>query len=199
MGSSIQAFFSSPLKYKADSAEQQSKEEAIAQWIGRTGLPTRSVEDEDFVKMMLTVPKKSKITNLVDKLYNAERQKFKDRLATARRVTIGLDIWTKKGLTAAFLAISACYYCTQQNRSTHILLRLEQISHPHTTECIKTCVDRCTEDWGIPKEKILTVITDNGSNMVAAFKYEDDDEPSSEDDEVQNSDEESEEGDEEQR
>ena len=60
-------------------------------------------------------------------------------------------------------------------------------------------MDRCTEDWGIPKEKILTVITDNGSNMVAAFKNEDDEEPSSEDDEVQNSDEESEEGDEEQR
>ena len=150
MGASIQAFFSSAVKYKADSAEQQSKEEAIAQWIGRTGLPARSVEDEDFVKMMLTVPKKSKITNLVDKLYNAERQKFKDRLATAaRKVSIELDIWTKKGLTAAFLAIS--YYCTQQNRATHILLRLEQISHPHTAECIKTCVDQCTEDWGISR------------------------------------------------
>ena len=37
-----------------------------------TGLPARSVEDEDFVKMMLTidkrltVPKKAKITNVVD-------------------------------------------------------------------------------------------------------------------------------------
>ena len=134
MGASIQAFFSSAVKYKADSAEQQSKEEAIAQWIGHTGLPTRSVEDEDFVKMMLTVPKKSKITNLVDKLYNAERQKFKDRLATARKIMIGLDIWTKKGLTAAFLAISACYYCTQQNRPTHILLRLEQIAPTHTLQ-----------------------------------------------------------------
>ena len=139
MGASIQAFFSSPLKYKADSAEQQSKEEAIAQWIGRTGLPARSVEDEDFVQMMqtiderLTVPKKAKITNLVDKLYNAERQKFKDRLATAaRKVSIELDIWTKKGLTAAFLAIS--YYCTQQNRATHILLRLEQIAPTHTLQ-----------------------------------------------------------------
>ena len=84
----------------------------------------------------LTVPKKAKITNLVDKLYTAEKEKFKDRLVTARKITIGLDIWTKKGLTAAFLAISACYYCTQQKRAKHILLRLEQISHPHTAECI---------------------------------------------------------------
>ncbi|XP_060947142.1 uncharacterized protein LOC133024170 [Limanda limanda] len=205
MGTSIQAFFSSQLKYKADSAEQHIKEEAISQWIGRTGLPARSVEEEDFVPMMqsmdkrLTVPKKAKITNLVDKLYIAEREKFQDRISTARKITIGLDIWSKKGLTAAFLAISACYYCTQQKRANHILLRLEQISHPHTADCIKTCVDRCTEDWGISKEQILTVITDNRSNMVAAFKNEEDDEPSSDDEEVQNSDEESEECEEEQR
>lgn len=50
------------------------------------------------------------------------------------------------------------------------MLRLDQISHPHTAERIKTCVDQCTEDWGIPKHKILTVITHNGSNMVAALK-----------------------------
>lgn len=132
----------------------------------------------------LTVPKKTKINNLVDTLYNAERQKFKDKLATARRITIGLDIWTKNGLTASFLAISACYFCTQQNKAEHILLRLKQISHPHTAESIKTCVDQCTEDWGIPKEKIMTVITDNGSNMVAAFKNEEDDDPSSEEEAV---------------
>lgn len=38
------------------------------------------------------------------------------------------------------------------------------------------------QEWGIPKEKILTVITDNGSNMVAAFKNTTAEETSSEDD-----------------
>ncbi|KAM8900463.1 putative transcription factor Ovo-like 1 isoform 2-T2 [Spinachia spinachia] len=61
IGSSTQAFFSSPV-YNADSVKQQSKEEAI----GHTGLPARSVENEDFVQIMLaihkklTVPKKAK-------------------------------------------------------------------------------------------------------------------------------------------
>ena len=94
-----------------------------------------------------------------------------------------MDIWTKKGLTASFLAISACYFCTQENKPQHILLKLDQISHPHTAECIKTCLDRCTENWGIPKDKILTVITDNGSNMVAAFKNDEHEPSSSEDSE----------------
>lgn len=72
------------------------------------------------------------------------------------------------------------------------MLRLDQISRPYTAECIKTCVDQCTEDWGIPKHRILTDITDNGSSMVAAFKNNEHDEPSSSEEESQENDEDSE-------
>lgn len=54
------------IKYHADSHEQRSKEEAIALWIAQAALPSRTVENEDFVKMIeridkrLTVPKKTK-------------------------------------------------------------------------------------------------------------------------------------------
>lgn len=101
-------------KYNPNAKEQQSKERALALGIGRTGLPARTVEDKDFIKMMevvdkrLVIPKKTKISNLIDGIYKDERKKFEDRLATARKITIGLDIWTTKGLSASFLAISAC-------------------------------------------------------------------------------------------
>ena len=164
-------------KYKLDSKEQQTKEEAIAKWIGCTGLPVTTVEDEDFVLMMetmdkkLTVPKKTKISNLIEKYYEAESQKFKRRLAAVRKVSIGIDLWTKKGLTASFLAVSACFFCTELQKPQHILLALEQVAHPHTAQIIKACVDKWVQEWGISHEKIITVITDNGSNMVAAFKH----------------------------
>ncbi|XP_056323703.1 zinc finger BED domain-containing protein 4-like [Danio aesculapii] len=175
-------------KYKTESKEQQTKEQAIARWIGRTGLPLTTIEDEDFVLMMgmvdgrLTVPKKTKISNLIETQYEHERQKFRESLATARKVSIGLDLWTKKGLTASFLAISACYFCVEKSKPEHILLALQQVGHPHTAQAIKACVDKCMQEWTIPKEKILTVITDNGSNMVAAFKNTTAEETSSEDD-----------------
>lgn len=182
-------------KYKLDSKEQQTKVEAIAKWIGCTGLPVTTVEDEDFILMMetidkkLTVPKKTKISNLIDKLYDAESQKFKKRLAAARKVSIGIDLWTKKGLTASFLAISACYFCPELQSPQHILLALEQVAHPHTAQVIKACVDKCIQDWGIENEKVITVITDNGSNMVAAFKntIPEGEETTTEDSETENS------------
>lgn len=84
-------------KYKADSPEQISKEKMIAHWIGRSGLPARTVEDDDFILMIesidkkLVVPKKAKI-NLADQLYNDEKQKFREQLTTARKINLGMDI-----------------------------------------------------------------------------------------------------------
>ncbi|KAI7804112.1 putative zinc finger BED domain-containing protein 4-like, partial [Triplophysa rosa] len=187
-----------PALYAA-SPEQISKEKMIAQWIARSGLPVRTVEDDAFIHMIesidkrLAVPKKTKINNLVDQLYDDEKQKFRKQLTKVRKITLGLDIWTKRGLTASFLAISACYFCPQEEKAKHILLTLVQLSHPHTAECIKTCVDRCTEEWGIPKNKILTVITDNGSNMVTAFKKSEeyDDHSTTEEDSQEDSEEDS--------
>lgn len=70
-----------------------------------------------------------------------------------RKVTIGIDIWTKKGLTANFLAVSACYFNVQDSKAKHILLNLKQIVHPHTAYSIVTLVEESTEELGIPKEK----------------------------------------------
>ncbi|CAL8356066.1 unnamed protein product, partial [Boreogadus saida] len=42
--------------------------------------------------------------------------------------------------------------------------------HPHTAESISTLLEKSMEEWGIPREKVLTTITDNGSNMVASFQ-----------------------------
>lgn len=82
-------------RYKDNSPEQHTKEEGIAQWIGRTGLPARIVEDEEFIAMMakmdkkFKVPKRHKILNLIDKMYKEEKEKIKQNLATARRITTG--------------------------------------------------------------------------------------------------------------
>ncbi|KAJ8394943.1 hypothetical protein AAFF_G00040660 [Aldrovandia affinis] len=194
-------FFGS--SYKLNSPEQQSKEVAVAAWIGRTALPARTVEDEDFIMMMgkidkrFTVPKKTKVSNLVNEAYVEQQEKFRHRLSVARKVTLGLDIWTKKGLTASFIAISACYFNPEDNKAEHILLNLKEMVHPHTAQAISALVEESIEAWGIPKEKILTTITDNGSNMVAAFPFHTAEEATtSEDSELDSDSEHSEDGDE---
>lgn len=53
-------------------------------------------------------------------------------------------------------------------------------------------MEEFTEEWGIPKEKILMIITDNRSNMVSAFRHEEEDTSSDENNSQDSSDEEEE-------
>jgi len=88
----------------------------------------------------------------------------------ARHVVIGADCWSKKGLTASFLAVSAAFYSTLQNKPFHILLNLFQIAHPHTGEMLGRKLEESMCLWNIDRAKILAVVTDNGANMVKAVR-----------------------------
>lgn len=42
--------------------------------------------------------------------------------------------------------------------------------HPHTGENIRDAIEGVLEEWGIPVSKVRVVVTDNGSNMLKAFR-----------------------------
>lgn len=44
------------------------------------------------------------------------------------------------------------------------------LTTPHIAANIQSVVDKIIEEWDIGPNKVSEVITDNGSNMVAAFK-----------------------------
>lgn len=52
----------------------------------------------------------------------------------------------------------------------HVLLNLHRLDHLHTGESIAGCIDLTLETWGINEDKVLLVITDNGSNIVKAVR-----------------------------
>lgn len=50
------------------------------------------------------------------------------------------------------------------------MLHLHKVKNLHTGEMIAETVNTIMETWGIRPSRILTVITDNGSSMVKAFR-----------------------------
>lgn len=95
---------------------------------------------------------------------------MKQKLLSARKVIVCLDIWTTKGLTASFLGISACFFCIEENKPQHAFLALRSIEHPHTGVMISDCLSETLNEWNIKPEQVLIVITDNEANMVKALK-----------------------------
>ncbi len=49
-------------------------------------------------------------------------------------------------------------------------LVLKLLHHPHTGDQIATALNECLSEWGINPQKMLLVVTDNGSNMVKAIR-----------------------------
>ena len=96
--------------------------------------------------------------------------KLKDVLASCRRVAICLDGWSKKGLSSSFLGISANFYDVHSHKPQHALLALDKLQHPHTGEMLANSLDKCLTDWGIPEQKIMLIVSDNGANMVKAIR-----------------------------
>ena len=59
---------------------------------------------------------------------------------------------------------------------------------PHTAINVRMLIEKVLEEWDIPLNKVFVVVTDNGSNMVAAFKQQQEDKNSQSDDEIDNED-----------
>ena len=85
-------------------------------------------------------------------------------------MTICLDGWTKKGLTASFLGIPARLFDVQAGVVRHITLALTQLSHLHTGEQLAAALNECPQEWSIPVGKIMLLVTDNGANIVKAVR-----------------------------
>lgn len=80
----------------------------------------------------------------------------------------GTDLWATKR-TNSFIPCSKFMqlYC----KTEHILLAFNQVADPHSAQSVKACVSKCMQEWNIPMGNILSVITNNGENMVAAFQH----------------------------
>ena len=77
---------------------------------------------------------------------------------------------SKKTLTASFLAISVSFFHPKRLQPVHVLLELNQISHPHTGEMLADKLVSALDRWGIDRSRILMVVTDNGANMVKCVR-----------------------------
>ncbi|KAK5851460.1 hypothetical protein PBY51_023011 [Eleginops maclovinus] len=97
-------------------------------------------------------------------------EKLEDLVREARRLTLCVDGWSKRGPTAAFLGVSASFYHPPTGKAQHALLNLHRLDHPHTGESIARCIDLTLERWDISDDKVLLVVTDNGSNIVKAIR-----------------------------
>ena len=72
-------------------------------------------------------------------------------------------------MTESFLGVTAHFMDSRKERNS-IALANRTFPQPHTTDRVRQLLETILAEWEIPTVSVLLVVTDNGSNMVAAFR-----------------------------
>lgn len=91
-------------------------------------------------------------------------------LAQSKKVSLAADIWSKKGLTSSYLGITGHFFSFKDHRRHSVTLAVRRMPPNHTASNVRAIVGEALSEWEIPMNKISAILTDNGSNMVAAFR-----------------------------
>lgn len=113
---------------------------------------------------------RSKLTSLLEDLLDQVRTNVAKALAGVDKVSVGMDVWTTKGMSNSYLALTVHFYSHAARRLMNLLLAIKPITGRHSAATIKAMSENLLAEWNLTNENVFRYVTDNGSNMIAAFR-----------------------------
>ncbi len=110
-------------------------------------------------------------------------------LLTATSYSVLLDMWTQRGFKYSYVGVVLVFFNPATASVESVLLGVRLLNHPHTSDRIRSIVDILLSIWDLRHEKVqflkrlictftvaifqvMRYVTDGGSNMVCAYKYD---------------------------
>lgn len=163
-----------PTVYSKDSKKQLGITNKLAIFIGATSVPLSLVDCPEFCDLLkemdkqYDIPGRKKLGKDIDDLYINLKHNMSLKLNDAKRISLCSDIWSKQGMTASFLGVTAHFFTFSDKQHHNLTLAVRRFESPHTAERIAALLQLIVHEWKI-EYKVFRILTDNGSNMVKAF------------------------------
>jgi len=163
-----------PKSYNSEDPKYKAITKKLSIFLAASSAPISLVEDPTFSSLLTeldsrySIPSRYMISKKIDELLVDLKGNIMSHMLQARKVNFCTDIWSKKGMTASFIGVTAHFFANHKRHN--VTLAVKRMPSPHTGEEVLKVVLQIFEDWGVPDHKIGSIITDNGSNMVKAFK-----------------------------
>ena len=183
--SSLLMSFSFSKQYDQNSKKHKDITRRLAVFVGASNVALSLVDNVEFRELLIEldprykVPHRKKLDSEIQCVFTELRAKLASSLQYAHLISICADIWSKPGMTASFLGVTAHYFSHQDNHRHSITLAVL-----HTADRVFEAVEGIISLWEIPRSKIFRAFTDNGSNMIAAFNRNQIEEVTNEDEDV---------------
>ena len=126
----------------------------------------------DIAKKLDVSMNRQQVRQYVTDKANEERLKLK---AEIQQVPIFLKLDCATRLRVNYLALNIRYYCKNENRGVTKTLKVMDTYSQHTSEALKKFVLSALNSFEIPTSNIISIVSDNASNMVKFVKLINDD------------------------
>ncbi|XP_075162796.1 E3 SUMO-protein ligase ZBED1-like [Haematobia irritans] len=155
---------------------------AILYMICRDSQPISIVDDDGFKYLlkvtapMYKVPSRRTIDNLLDTKDEYISSLVKAELQKVPHVCLTTDIWTETHKSRSFLGINAHFISDSYIDSKgsfhmeNVTTGAFKLNERHTGENLAVEISTKCSEWGISKERVITVVTDGGANIIKAVE-----------------------------
>ena len=115
-----------------------------------------------------TLPSRQTFTRKIEKKEKACKEKIKTKLAAQKHLAITTDIWTSLRMQS-YITVTAHHLSTSDKTTMqNYVLDTRQVMEGHTGNNVVQWIEEILSEYSVPPEKIVGLVTDNGSNMVVA-------------------------------
>ena len=124
----------------------------------------------EFVKELnplYKIPCNTTITDRVVKLYDVTHNNIKE-LVGGQKIALTTDGWTSLA-TEAYVTVTA-HFITEDWLLKDAVLKTAELEKSHTAENVAGCIEEILRGYGIGRDSILAVTTDNAGNYVNAVE-----------------------------
>ena len=161
-------------KYEKQDVRYRKITRKLAVFAASSRVPNSIVESSEFRSLLeeldprYPTPCRSALGKEINKVVMNIKLNITSKFEKARKINLYIDIWSKKGLTASFIGIAAHFFADHECH--HITFAVRHMPSPHTGDAILELVTNVLAEWDIIPSKVGNILTDNGSNMIKAFK-----------------------------
>ena len=163
------------MKWSKNSAKWKSASAALTKFVIKDGRPANMIECDVFKEFVqeicpeYEVPSKVTITNKMEQMYEAEKEKLKTELKEQEFVAVTSDGGSSSN--SASYQDTNVHFITDNFELKSRILSVKENKESHTAVNYRKNTDDVLEEFGI-KEKVVKTVTDNENKMKAAFTKE---------------------------
>lgn len=171
---SIMASFQDISSYSESGIKTRKLNNCLLYMICKDHQPFSIVENEGFKNLIKAVapqyklPSRTSLRRWLDNKYEVISETFKKKLSSIENLTLTTDIWSDTFNMKSFIGVTVHFGIEIELIS--VTLGVYELDERHTSQYISEMLLKTCAEWGINKDYVMAVVTDNASNMVKAVE-----------------------------